>query len=121
MGKRKSSRRFPVFANLLAGLYFIYSVVVYFGTFWARDGHEWWPLFLYPVIWPLSLLIEFVDHIDYRPGPDLNDYVAGALYIVLGTVWIWFLGWLISIGANKLFSQPSVGHKKTRSRSRGRR
>jgi hypothetical protein len=33
----------------------------------------------------------------------MNDYIGGAFYIIVGTIWIWFLGWLISRVAARLF------------------
>lgn len=120
----KRTRRSSIFANCLAGLYLIWSLLVYFGTL-GREGHEWWPLFLYPVIWPLSYLIKSVDEaVPLGPTASasiLNDFVVGVLYIVLGTIWLWFLGWLISVGTKKLLDRPSIRGKQIHRRSHGRR
>ena len=51
-------RRFPKFAYWLAGVYLAYSLLVYFGSLWSKgDAHSWWPVFLYPVIWPWSAAV----------------------------------------------------------------
>jgi hypothetical protein len=97
------ARRFPKLAIWMAGVYLAFSLLVYFGTL-GGDGHGWWPIWLYPVIWPLSALIELAGNAIYNPrNPMLDDYVAGAFYIVLGTVWIWFIGRLISGVATRFF------------------
>ena len=104
-------RRLPKLAPWLAGIYLVCSLFVYFGTL-GRNGHEWWPLFLYFIIWPLSLLHTAVssavfDWLYPNVAPDwsyaLNDYVAGAFYIVGGTIWIWLLAKVISRLATRLF------------------
>lgn len=84
----------------MAGIYLIYSLLVYFGTL-GGDGHDWWPIFLYPVIWPFSWLIEFADRA--IPATMMGDYIVGFFYIVLGTLWIWLLGCIISILVTRLF------------------
>ena len=33
----------------------------------------------------------------------LNDYIGGAFYIIVGTIWIWFLGRVISKIVTRLF------------------
>jgi hypothetical protein len=91
----KHARRFPKFATWMAGLYLVWSLLVYFGTL-GGEGHDWWPIWLYFVIWPLSFLI---------------DCVMGSLYIILGTAWIWFLGWLISVGATRVFARSGTARK----------
>jgi hypothetical protein len=94
-------------------MYLIWSLIVYFGSL-ASNSHEWWPLFLYFIIWPVSALYEFVDlrYLDWLfPDPKsvsdraymLNDYIGGAFYIIVGTIWIWFLGIVISKMATRLF------------------
>jgi hypothetical protein len=99
----KSHLRLPKLANWMAGLYLIYSLLVYFGTL-VGVGHEWWPIWLYPVIWPLSLLLHLAENA--LPPTALGDYIMGTFYIVVGTVWMWLLGRLISMTVTKLFSQP---------------
>ena len=83
-------RRFPKLAHWLASIYLVWSLVIYFGTL-GRNGHEWWPLFLYFIIWPLSALYEVVSSVCldwFIPTANwmwtLNDYIAGAFYIVAG-------------------------------------
>jgi hypothetical protein len=106
--------RFPKLARWLACIYLGWSLLVFFGTL-GRNGHEWWPLFLYFIIWPVSLLYELLDSacLDWLiPEPKstpewvwlLNDYVSGAFYIIGGTLWIWFLGRVISRVVTRLFS-----------------
>ena len=106
-------RRLPKLAPWLASIYLIWSLFVYFGRL-GRSGHEWWPLLLYFVIWPLSALYEFVNSRcldllfpDRSLATDrfymMNDYIGGAFYIVIGTIWIWFLGWAISTLLTRLF------------------
>lgn len=103
------TRRFSKLAIWMAGVYLVYSLLVYFGTL-GGEGHSWWPIWLYPVIWPLSVLIEFAGNAIYNPlGSMLGDYVAGAFYIVFGTVWIWFLGRLISAVAARFFPPARSG------------
>jgi hypothetical protein len=107
------TRRFPNLARWLAGMYLVWSLFVYLGTL-GGNGHEWWPLFLYFIIWPLSALYDFVSSAcldwfvpDPKSMPDwifmLIDYVSGAFYIIVGTLWIWFLGKVISRVFTRLF------------------
>ena len=103
----KSNLRLPKLANWMAGLYLIYSLLVYFGTL-AGVGHEWWPIFLYPIIWPLSLLLHLAENA--LPPTAIGDYIMGGFYIVVGTVWMWLVGRLISLIGRKLFSDL---HTKT--------
>ena len=106
-------RRFPKLARRLAGVYLGWSLLVFFGSLLGRE-HQWWPLFLYFVIWPVSALYEAISSIclDWLvPDPKsasswiwtLNDYVAGAFYIIVGTIWIWFLGGVLSRVATRIF------------------
>lgn len=102
-------RRFSKLAIWMAGVYLVYSLLVYFGTL-GGEGHDWWPIWLYPVIWPLSVLIERAANAIYKPlNPMLDDYVAGAFYIVFGTAWIWLLGRLISTFATRFFPAERSG------------
>jgi hypothetical protein len=96
-------RRLPKMARWLASIYLAWSVLVFFGSM-GSDSHSWWPIFVYPIIWPLSMIFEhvgsaFADKIQ----PVFYDYVAGAFYIGVGTTWIWWLGHLTSIVATRLF------------------
>jgi hypothetical protein len=90
----------------LGGAYLAWSLLVYFGTL-GSDAHSWWPIFLYFIIWPISSLYEAADKyclFHFFPDPaqvpswiwTLNDYISGAFYVVVGTLWVWFLGRLIS-------------------------
>jgi hypothetical protein len=95
--------RYPKLARWMAGIYLLYSLIVFFGSL-GSESHSWWPIFLYPVIWPLSALYGMVSSacLDWLvPDPPdwvwmLNDYVMGAFYIIVGTIWIWFLGRVLS-------------------------
>jgi hypothetical protein len=96
--------RFPKLAHWLAGIYLAWSLLVFFGSL-GSQGHSWWPLFLYFIIWPISAIYNFVSAICFdwvfpKSPPEwawlLFDYVSGAFYIIVGTVWIWFLGRVIS-------------------------
>ena len=99
-------RRFPKLAHWLAGIYLVWSLFVYFGSMMGRE-HHWWPLFLYPIIWPVSAVYEFVSDRcfdwlvpDARSAPGwvwtLHDGVAGAFYIIAGTIWVWFVARVVS-------------------------
>jgi hypothetical protein len=106
-------RRFPKMARWLAGIYLVWGLLVFFGSL-GSGSHSWWPLFLYPVIWPLSALYEAISSVcldwlipDPNSAPDwtwtVNDYVAGAFYILVGAVWLWCLGRMVSILATRMF------------------
>jgi hypothetical protein len=92
-------RRFPKLAHWLASIYLAWSLLVFFGSL-GSESHSWWPMFLYPVIWPLSLLFQVVSS---AVGYAAYDYVAATFYIVVGTVWIWWLGRLLSTLTTLLF------------------
>jgi|SRR6267154_1113293 len=96
--------RFPKLARWLAGIYLAWSLLVFFGSL-GSEGHSWWPLFLYFIIWPISAAWEFLsaicaDRLISKSAPEwawvLVDYISGAFYIIGGTIWIWFLGRVIS-------------------------
>ena len=86
-----------------AGGYLAWSLFVYFFTY-GREAHDWWPVFLYPVIWPWGLLLENViqpkvlQWLEAHTASSLSDrymiadQIAGACYIVVGTLWFWCLG-----------------------------
>ena len=92
---------------LLAGAYLAWSCLVYFGSL-GSESHSWWPLFLFPLILPWSAVHQFLlSPVIERvivPNPRAAsasawmtlDYIAGGYYIVVGTIWKWFLGkWLV--------------------------
>jgi hypothetical protein len=94
----------------LAGLYFAWSVFVYFGS--LSGEHQWWPLFLDPIIYPWG-------HWFYRGGVAVFDWLApqptssafilfdrieGVLYIVGGTIWIWCVVTLLCAAIDKTIS-----------------
>jgi len=91
----------------LAGCYCALSCLVYFGSL-RSESHAWWPMFLFPLILPWSALHQFVIEpllfhwISPNPATTpgsfytLNDYLAGAFYIVVGTLWWWFLGYFFT-------------------------
>lgn len=100
------ARRVPRFAEIVASLYLAWSLLVYFGTM-GRDGHSWWPTFLYPLIWPLSAFYEWAGALVMRwlyPDPHtvpeaayiLQDQIFGGLYIVVGTLWVWAIARLVA-------------------------
>jgi hypothetical protein len=106
-------RRFPKLARWLAGIYLVWSLLAFFGSL-GNSGHQWWPIFLYPVIWPLSAFYEVLSKgicnwlvPDPRSAPDwtwiLYDYTGGAFYIVCGTIWVWSLGRVFSVLATRIF------------------
>jgi hypothetical protein len=107
------TRRLPKLARWLAGIYLVWSLLVFFGSLFG-SSHEWWPMFLYPTIWPLGALHALLSDacLDWffpeaRSVPGwaytLNDYTAGAFYIVVGTIWVWCLGRVFSIVATRIF------------------
>jgi hypothetical protein len=110
-GGKTHSKRMPRAAALL---YFGWSSLQFFGSL-GSAGHAWWPVLLYPLIWPVSLVIEqgslalFTLLFGDTP-PDsywlVLDHVSGFLYIVGGTIWIWFLATVL----------PKLGSKSFRGR-----
>jgi hypothetical protein len=104
-------RRLPKLARWIAGIYLIFGLVVFFGSL-GSDSHSWWPIFLYPVIWPLSfgfqlgssLLMDAVFP-DQTPAWAYvaYDYVAAFFYIGVGSVWVWCLGRIFSIVVTRIF------------------
>ena len=104
-------RRLPKLARWLAGIYLAWGCLVFFGSL-GSQSHSWWPIFLYPVIWPLSYCFQILssllmDAVFTRQTPSwaftVYDYVAAVFYIGVGTIWVWWLGRLFSILATRLF------------------
>jgi hypothetical protein len=107
VGKTRS----PKFRHVAAILYFGWSCFVFFGSL-GSAGHDWWPVLLYSLIWPVSFVIDqgSLAVLTYFVGntpPDSSwlvlDYVCGFLYIVGGTVWIWFLGTVFAKFGSRFF------------------
>lgn len=95
----------------MAGIYLLYGSVVFFGSL-GSQSHSWWPIFFYPVIWPLSLVFRVaysrLAHAVFSPGTPswaflVYDYFWGFIYIVVGTIWVWWLGRLFSTLATRIF------------------
>src|SRR5262245_40900949 len=87
--------RFPKLAWCLGGMYLVYSLVVFFGSL-GTESHDWWPIMLYPVIWPLSFVVERLDFLS-------SDAANAVFYVVFGTIWVWALARLLCLGATRLF------------------
>jgi hypothetical protein len=97
----------------LAGAYLGWSLYVYFGTL-ASEAHSWWPVFLMPVIFPWSWIYEIFckEFLNGWLAPDPRtapawvwtalDRIAGAFYIGFGTLWLWFVGKMVSFAATKM-------------------
>ena len=96
----------------IAATYFVWSVLVYFGSF-RGDLHSWWPLFLYFIIWPLGAGFEVLSSAilaAFLPGSGaaagriyfLVDALSGFLYIVGGTLWIWLVATILSRAGGRL-------------------
>jgi hypothetical protein len=87
----------------LAGIYLCWSLFVYFGSL-GGNGHCWWPIMLYPVIWPWGVLYDsgIQPLLDGWLAPEPHaapswvwmfmDGLAGGFYIIWGTVWMWIVG-----------------------------
>lgn len=88
-------RRLPKLARWLASIYLAWSLLVFFGSL-GSESHSWWPIFLYPIIWPLSFLFQWMDVAS-------SDTAYAVFYIAVGTIWIWSLGYLLSMLATRLF------------------
>ncbi len=79
---------------------------MYFGRL-GHPGHEWWPVSLFPLILPWSAVHQFLlDPILTKwlipqsgSVPDSAwmelDYITGAYYIIVGTIWFWIVGKII--------------------------
>jgi len=74
------------------------GALVFFGSL-GSESHSWWPIFLYPIIWPWSLLFQ----VSASVLGDIGDIGYVVAYIVFGTIWIWFLGRLFSLLMTRLF------------------
>lgn len=99
--------RFKKLSWWFAGVYLAFSALVYFGSL-GSESHSWWPIFLYPLIWPLG----WIEHSLVQPmldgwlAPDPKsaadsvwvtiDRISGGYYIVIGTLWFWVLGKLLA-------------------------
>ena len=94
----------------LAGLYFGWSVLVYFGS--LAGEHQWWPLFLDPLIYPLGHWFHrggaaVFDWLAPQPTSSdfmLFDRIEGGLYIGGGTIWIWCVVTLFCFVVDKTIS-----------------
>ena len=98
------------FSSIAAGAYAVWALIVYFVA-----DHAWWPMFLYPFIWPVSYCFERI--LKYRlltwlgadsphPTPEsfiLFDRIAGAFYLIAGTLWVWLIGFLVLTCAERIF------------------
>ena len=111
-----NTHRFRKLKWWVAGPYFFWSNLVYFGSlFGTGNSHEWWPIFLYPLIYPISAIEHDAGNQLFHsmyPHPTSSDfmnydYASGAFYIIVGTVWIWFLGWALGRFLNKAFPKPT--------------
>jgi len=91
-------RRGPKLARWFAGVYLAWSLLVFLGSL-GSESHSWWPIFLYPIIWPLSFFFESLDHVRTEAG-------YAIFYIVVGTVWVWCVGRLLSMFVTRLFPLP---------------
>ena len=90
------SKRTPL---LPAILYFAWGSFVFF------FAGPWWPIFVYPIIWPLSLGIDALMHhiyplVEVAARSDNSvwihtDWLAGFLYVALGAAWVWLLTHII--------------------------
>ena len=97
-------------------------MLVYFGSF--QGEHQWWPIMLYPLIWPWSLFYETLQsHLCDWLIPDpktasaatwlIIDGVGGAFYIIAGTLWVWFLGKMVSLGVTRIFGKKQIEPNNT--------
>jgi hypothetical protein len=106
--------RLPLLSRLLAGAYFVWSCLVYFGS--MAGDHEWWPAFLYQLIWPISWAYEAVGETAFEaiwPVPSRAQYLvydglSGAFYIVAGTLWWALVGLVLTVVARRIRSRGSL-------------
>src|ERR1700719_465951 len=85
-----------------AGAYSLWAVFVY-----VFADHAWWPMFLYPIIWPVSYVFErvlkypllrWINTHQSHPtdaGLILFDRISGAFYVLGGAAWIWLLSYAL--------------------------
>ncbi len=110
---RMKKRRLRSLPYWLGAAYLAWSIFIYYPRE-QGDLHSWWPLFLYPLIWPLSLAIETALRAvqpalgDTDSGFRVYDHLAGGLYIVGGTGWWWCLGRLASKVATRKWPLAQV-------------
>lgn len=98
-------RRLPKLARVLAGIYLLWGLLVFFGSL-GSESHSWWPIFLSPIIWPWGRVFMVVCSI-FGDAP--ADYVAAVLFVIGGALWVWFLGRLLSLIATRVFPFPHEG------------
>jgi hypothetical protein len=76
-------------------------------------GHSWWPIFLWPVIFPISFLFDIVSDValdwlvpDPKAAPNwvwsAYDWVSGCFYIVAGSAWMFYIGKCLSFIFDRL-------------------
>jgi len=109
------TKRLRSLPRWLAGVYFVWALVVYLFA-----DHAWWPMFLYPLIWPVSALWEHnlnsivLSWLRPASGPVpseiyiLFDRISGVFYLVVGTFWLWCIASLLSRLATVLFPIQSA-------------
>jgi hypothetical protein len=111
MQKQAAPRRFPKLARWLTSIYLAYGLFVFFGSM-SGNSHEWWPIFVFPIIWPFGfvclILLDLIGNALISDGsPDwvytFVDYMGAVFFVGLGSVWVWFLGRLFSMAATHLF------------------
>jgi hypothetical protein len=99
--------------------YLGWSLLVFFGTL-GHEVHCCWPIFLYFLLWPVGAVFHQVEDRLFEwlaPNPHsappwiwmLGDYMAGAFYILAGTLWFWFWGRVISVVATWLLPRVKEG------------
>ena len=103
--------RFPKACWWLSGAYFLFSNFVYFASM-GSQSHAWWPVFLAPLAIPVFLIDMTIGEGLFAllagPSPAITayanyDYFVGACYIILGSLWMWFVGRGISRATTYLF------------------
>jgi hypothetical protein len=106
--------RLPKLARRLAGIYLGWSLLVFICSLLIGE-HDIWKVLLYPFIWPVSAFYEIIISpmllawlvTDPKTAPSWLEAflycVDGSFYVVVGTIWVWLLGCLVSmISANVL-------------------
>lgn len=97
--------RFTKLTFWLPAAYLLWSLLVFVGSF-GGNAHSWWPMFLYPLIWPLSAFDKYcADHFywlasDAQSVPawvyTADDWISGGFYILVGTAWYWLIAKLLT-------------------------